>query len=95
MTQWRWDPRKDHANRRKHRLSFAFAARVFDDPLALSKIDESSTEERWITMGMVEGVVILVVHTWQDRDAGEPEGRIISARKATRHERKAYEESGS
>ena len=63
MTDWRWDPRKNLANQRKHRLSFERARHVFDDPLALSKFDESSTEDRWITMGMVEGVVILVVHT--------------------------------
>lgn len=43
---------------------------------------------------MVGTVVVLVVHTWPDLDmeTGEETGRIISARKATRHEREAYEE---
>jgi len=48
---------------------------------------------RWHTMGLVGSVLLLVVHTWpeENRD-GEPVGRVISARKATAPERKAYEE---
>jgi hypothetical protein len=94
--RWTWDPAKDRANRRRHGLGFGTAARVFDDPLALSRADPHSGEERWRTVGMVEGVVVLVVHTWPGPDllTGEEMGRIISARKATRHERKAYEEEG-
>ena len=51
-------------------------------------------EQRWRTMGMVGTVVLIVVHTWPgfDSEIGDEVGRIISARKATRHERKAYEE---
>ncbi len=43
---------------------------------------------------MVGGLVVMVVHTWPDVDRATHEeiGRIISARKATRHERMAYEE---
>ena len=66
---------------------------VFDDPLAASKPDEDEDEERWWTVGMVRGVALFVVHTWPQPDEnGEETGRIISARKATAHERKAYEE---
>lgn len=91
---WTWDPIKDRANRRRHGLSFETAALVFDDPLAASRPDSDTRESRWNTVGMIGGVIVFVVHTWPDRDAasGEEVGRIISARKATPHERKAYEE---
>jgi uncharacterized protein len=51
-------------------------------------------EERWQTIGVISGVVVLVVHTAPKLDTitGEEIGRIISARKATAHERRAYEE---
>jgi hypothetical protein len=92
--RWTWDPRKNSANKRAHGLSFETAQRVFDDPLAVSRADPTSGEERWQTMGMIGSVVVLVVHTWPDESGknGEAVGRIISARKATSHERKAYEE---
>lgn len=93
--RWVWDPVKNQRNKRKHGLSFDTAQLVFLDPLALSQPDPSVAEARWQTIGVVGRVTILVVHTWPNqgpRDV-EPVGRIISARKATRHERKAYEES--
>jgi uncharacterized protein len=92
--RWIWDPKKDRANRRDHGLSFETALLVFDDPLALSRLDRSMDEERWQTIGMVAQVALLVVHTWPESETqdGEETGRIISARKATAHERKAYEE---
>lgn len=93
MADWTWDPRKDASNRRKHGVGFEVAVKVFDDPLALSVVDDSADEERWLTVGKVENVVmLLVVHTWHDPDDNEPSGRIISARKATKREVKAYEE---
>lgn len=75
-------------------LGFATAQRVFDDPFAASRRDPDPDEQRWVTVGLVGGVTLLVVHTWPEMDAagGEEVGRIISARKATPHERKAYEE---
>jgi len=86
---WTWDPDKDAANRRKHRVSFETAAFVFDDPMHASRPDPHPDGDRWQTVGMAGGVTLLVVHTWsEDSD----EGRIISARKATAHERRAYEE---
>lgn len=93
MTAWTWDSRKNQANQRKHGVSFELALRVFDDPLALSLLDEYADEERWLTVGKVGGIVVLIViHTWHQPDDEEPPGRIISARKATRREVKAYEE---
>jgi uncharacterized DUF497 family protein len=90
--RWTWDPRKNRSNRRDHGLSFETAMLVFDDPLALSRLDESSDEERWQTVGEIGGVIVFVVHTWPATNGnGEEIGRIISARKATAHERRAYE----
>lgn len=65
MAAFTWDPRKARANQRKHGVSFEPAARVFSDPLALSKLDDSPDydEVRWITMGQVDGAILLVAHT--------------------------------
>lgn len=94
--RWIWDPAKDAGNRKRHRLSFAVAALVFDDPLAASRRDDYPYEERWQTIGAIGQVIVLVVHTTPEFDAaaGEETGRIISARKATPHERRLYEDYG-
>jgi hypothetical protein len=94
MTTWTWSPAKNRAHQRKHRLSFEKAQQVFDDPLLLSRLDEGSPEERWQSIGLVDGVAVVVVHTWVEDERQEPLGRIISARKATKHEKEAYEEGG-
>ena len=67
---------------------------VFDDPLAMTRHDPHPDGDRWQTVGLIGGVTIFVVHTWPETraDTGEEVGRIISARKATTHERRAYEE---
>ena len=92
---WTWDPRKNRRNQRAHGLSFETAVLVFEDPLAASRPDPATEEERWQTVGSIGPVVVFVVHTWPQQDeSGEEIGRIISARKATGHERKAYEEGG-
>lgn len=92
--RWIWAPNKNRGNKRDHGLSFETAELVFDDPLAASRLDQYPHEERWQTIGMIGGLVVLVVHKWPELDpsTGEETGRIISARKATAHERKAYEE---
>jgi uncharacterized DUF497 family protein len=85
-----WDPGKARQNRRKHRVSFQEAATVFGDPLAstFDDPDHSASELRFITVGMSSaGRVLMVAHS--DRNGNV---RIISARKATQHERKHYEE---
>ena len=94
--RWTWDPRKAAANRDKHGVSLATAARVFDDPLHASVPDPHPDGDRWRTIGVVGPVTLLVVHTLPriEHEGGEPVGRIISARKATVRERKAYEEVG-
>ena len=88
-----WDPVKDRQNLAKHGLSFDTARLVFDDPHALSVQDRMvEGEERWQTLGMLGGiVVVLVAHTYRE-ERGVEVIRIISARKATPRERRAYEE---
>jgi uncharacterized DUF497 family protein len=89
---WTWSAAKNRGNKRKHGLSFETACLVFDDPRALSRLDPYQDEECWQTVGLIGQVTVFVVHTWpEDRDEV---GRIISARKATAHERRAYEEGG-
>ena len=92
--RWTWDSDKNETNRRTHGLSFETAILVFRDPLSATREDPYPHEQRWRTMGMVGPVVVMLVHTWPEVDpaTGDEVGRIISARKATRHERKAYEE---
>jgi uncharacterized DUF497 family protein len=85
--QVEWDEAKNRANQRKHRVAFETAERVFLDLFAWHKQDRSvAGEERWQTMGEIEGRILLVAHTWPDDESI----RIISARKATPLERKRY-----
>ena len=92
--RWDWDDAKNKRNQQKHGLGFETAKLVFADPLAVSRPDPHPDEQRWQTVGLVGPVVVLVVHTSTapDPETGEELGRIISARKATKHERKIYEE---
>ena len=86
-----WDALKAESNALKHGVSFQEAASVFADPLSFTYYDpdHSSGEHRFITVGSAQsGIVLIVAHT--DRDANV---RIISARRATRKERKYYEEN--
>jgi uncharacterized protein len=85
-----WDPAKARANLTKHGIHFADAVTVLEDDRALTIRDPlSDEEERWITLGSdAAGRVLVVVYTWWDDDI-----RLISARRATRRERKQYEES--
>ncbi len=88
-----WDPKKAASNLHKHGISFNEALQVFQDPLAIKLFDENHTdqEERWVTIGQVRNQKIVVtVHTWQEDDENIFV-RIISARRATKNEIKAYE----
>ena len=90
---WVWDPHKDAANQAKHGVSFEFAVEVFKDPFHLSAPDLHPDGDRWTTIGRVGPVTLFVVHTLLEPETDS--GRVISARRATRHERKAYEEGDS
>ena len=87
--RWTWDPDKDRINWQKHRISFDTAQRVFDDEHFITHEDPHPDEQRWKSIGMIETTTVVVIHTWPG--PGEI-GRIISARKASRGERRAYEE---
>lgn len=89
-----WDPVKAKANLRKHRISFERASTVLLDPIALSIYDEkhSEKEDRWITLGLDQsGVLLTICHTFTEEIPGKVAVRMISARKATRNERRQYE----
>jgi uncharacterized protein len=88
---FKWDPRKAAENRRKHGVDFHEAATVLDDTLSTTFPDASHSsldQPRFLTVGMSRrGRILVVAHTeYQDTV------RIISARKATSHERRFYEE---
>ena len=92
-----WNEAKAVANLKKHGVSFETVVRVFDDPFALSEQDRiEAGEQRWQTLGMVEGhLLLLVAHTvFDNEDDGQAVEiiRIVSARRADRRERQRYEE---
>jgi len=88
MVQFIWDEKKNRANLKKHGVDFNEAVRAWYDPDRLDFFDEkhSSDETRWIFLGAVAGVVLFVVETEPDKDTV----RIISARKALKHEQEVY-----
>lgn len=89
-----WDAAKAASNARKHGVRFELAATVFRDPLALSRYDDGhgADDERWVTLGQAEtGALLVVVHTFED-DGHDARIRIISARPATAHEQRQYEQ---
>ncbi len=84
-----WDPAKAVRNLRKHGISFDEACTVFFDPLAVTGADPDHGlgEERWLTFGLSGRLRLLTVAHCD----GEDRIRIISARPATRAERRLYE----
>ena len=83
-----WDPRKAASNVRKHGVTFDEAASVFADPLALA-VEDGVDPARTLLVGLSERMRVLVtVYAEIDEDTI----RIISARRATSHERRHYEE---
>jgi uncharacterized DUF497 family protein len=85
-----WDPDKAAANARKHGITFSEAATALRDTLAVTGFDpdHSHGEHRFVTFGLSrQGNLLVVSHTEDDAEI-----RIISARLATRQERRIYEE---
>ena len=90
--KFEWDTNKEKINIQKRGITFEQASYVFADTFALSKYDEehSEDEDRWILLGKsLSEAVLVVVHTFADDDGAEFV-RIISARKATKREKLAY-----
>jgi uncharacterized protein len=85
-----WDDNKAEANLKKHKIAFEDAASIFGDPLAVTfrDPDHSMGEARYLTFGLSHsGHLLVLSHTYRNESV-----RIISARRATRAERKVYEE---
>lgn len=87
--QFEWDDKKEKINIAKHGIDFSTAARVFKDNNRLELYDEahSDTEDRYITIGLIDEVAYVVMVVYTER---EEIIRLISARKATNRERKMY-----
>src|SRR5262245_43322897 len=85
-----WDDKKAKQNLKKHKVSFEEASTVFGDPLSRTIPDplHSEEEDRYVILGESHRRRLLVVVFTERRD----KIRIISAREATRRERKDYEE---
>jgi len=89
--RFEWDSRKNSINREKHGLSFEEAAELFrSDRDFLEIYDEghSGEEDRFIAVGRIRRGVVVVVYV--EREEGV--GRILSARMATKNERRHFEE---
>ncbi len=87
--QFEWDEDKNIKNIKRHGIDFETATRVFADPYRIEKYDEkhSDDEDRYITIWEINGTayVVMVVYTERGKTI-----RMVSARKATNRERKAY-----
>ncbi|WP_263359381.1 BrnT family toxin [Acidicapsa ligni] len=82
-----WDPQKAEANLRKHSVSFAFATNVFLDPHRIERIEDAENygEIRESVIGRHGEFILVVIYTMRQAVI-----RIISARRATRHEHNQY-----
>ena len=84
---YEWDPAKEKANHAKHGVHFADAVGALEDERALTEPDDTTTEERFRTLGMdLLGRLVVVVYTCRGENI-----RLISARKAKPRQRASYE----
>jgi uncharacterized DUF497 family protein len=85
-----WDPAKKASNVRKHGITFEEATEVFDDPRRIEwpASDPADDEERFTTVGLVRMRILAIVYTERGQLI-----RVISARKASRDERRRYDQS--
>ena len=88
-----WHETKRVKNIKKHGIDFKIAQLVFDDPLQLSEQDRVEGHEyRWQTIGMAQGILIMVGHNYVE-GLDEDLIQIITARRATPKERRQYHET--
>ena len=93
MRKLEWDSAKARTNLAKHDIAFDVAEEVWADPLHIILPDRFERgEQRWHAIGVVGAVTVLVVVHVYPSARDETLVRIIGARKATRHERRLYEE---
>jgi len=81
-----WDENKNQLNIHRHGIDFCDAWRIFENPM-LKKIDSRKEygEERWLGLGELYESIVVIVYTKRNNKI-----RVISIRRANRHERKAY-----
>jgi hypothetical protein len=94
--KFEWDENKNRSNRKKHGISFQAAVAIFNDPFILLIKDRiESGEQRWHAIGTAEAAILLVVHVYREEtEHGEEKSiRIISARGASKRERRRYFEA--
>ncbi|RZI85421.1 MAG: BrnT family toxin [Pseudomonas sp.] len=88
--RFEWDEVKNRSNIRKHGIDFNDVPSMFDHPMLVARDDRlAGAEERWVGLGWLRALVGVVVYTERHGDVV----RIISARKATRHEAKRYDQN--
>jgi uncharacterized protein len=88
MIGFEWDEHKALSNLQKHGIPFADAVSAVEDHLALTIPDDFLGEGRFVTIGTdLLGRTLVVVYAWRGDRV-----RIVSARRATRRERRTYEE---
>ena len=88
--QFEWNKDKNVANIRNHRIDFADVPPIFNSPMLVELDDRQDYgQDRWVGIGILRNIVVVVVFTELEQDTI----RIISARKANKHERKRYEQA--
>ncbi|RPJ64434.1 MAG: BrnT family toxin [Acidobacteria bacterium] len=94
MIRFEWDDPKSEQKSAKHGIDFQTARLVFDDPHCITFVERvAGGERRWHAIGTIAQILIVVVaHTYRDEGSDEVI-RIISARRATSHERRLYEQA--
>ena len=88
--KFEWDEEKNALNIRKHGIDFNDVCEMFDNPILIKLDDrEAYGEERWVGVGLLLDIIVVIVYTEQINDVI----RIISARKATKREVQGYAEA--
>lgn len=96
VVRFDWDEAKSDANLLERGFDFAFAALVFDQPiLAVPDHRRNYGEDRFVAIGLADGLHLTVVFTDREDSGGEVVRRIISARRSSRRERRTYDEAKS
>ncbi len=88
MKYFEWDENKRQYNLEKHNIDFIDAIEIFDDPDRIELENNNKGEKRVQTIGIVHNIVLFLVYTTRGTKK-----RIISVRRASKNERKAYEEA--
>jgi uncharacterized DUF497 family protein len=84
FSEFEWDEAKRMSTLEKHGIDFVDAAKIFCGPFVRARSKQSS-EERWIAIGLLEGIEIAVIYTIRRNVC-----RLITARRARTYERKIY-----